>query len=193
MYHAKSSLKITKKQRKELAMCYVGDESLKKSILLIIASLVDFTIMSNVDVRIMKYVLFLGKTETRKTPTGTFHRIFVNPKAKRLMKTKRGLLLMYAVLAHEIGHIRHYEKAMQAMKEEDFTLKFKLQAEVEADKYAHAMLAGIFTNPAEILLAQAAYAFEKSLRNKNATSADIEKAQLFHAARKNALLHINKT
>ncbi|HMN19602.1 MAG TPA: hypothetical protein PKA31_03345 [Candidatus Moranbacteria bacterium] len=130
--------------------------------------LIDIEELENVEMRFIKYAPFMARTEGRQTHRGTFFRIFINHATYKIIRTRRGMRLIYAELAHEIGHVMHHKKNLVYLEKEQ-SPEEKLVAEKGADEYALLMLSKIFPDPKEVLLEQSFHALKASLLNKNAS------------------------
>jgi hypothetical protein len=164
-------------------MYYVGNADLKRTLKKMLDNLLASESIGPLEFRLIKGEYFLGNTWI----AGKRHRIVINHRIGRMIKTKRGLARAYAVLAHEIGHVLHVKGLSEKpVKDKDFTTEFRVSAEKEADRHAIRLLAKIYPNPKEIILEQIAYAHRISLRHAKEKN-NIELANIFAYGRKNAL------
>lgn len=171
--------------RKGLGVSYVGDVSLREQVRGIINHLMEGEEKFPVNFRFIENYLPIATT----VYCGDRHRIFMDyKKAKRLVRTQRGIARIYAVMAHEIGHMYHHApKAGADFCEADFTLEFRLEAERAADQHALRMLMRIYPNAREILLEQINNAYKVSIKIKGAKPEDIELATAFVETRRAGL------
>jgi len=164
-------------------MYYVGNADLKRTVKEMLDRLLAGESIGPVEFRLIKGELFLGNTWI----VGNRHRIIINHRIGRMIKSKRGLARAYAVLAHEVGHVMHVNGlAEKPVKEEDFTTEFRVAAEKGADRRALRLLAKIYPNPKEIILEQIAYAHRISLKYAKEKEA-LELAEIFAHGRNNGL------
>lgn len=166
-----------------IVMYYVGTANLKRTLQEMLDRLLAGESIGPIEFRLIKREFFLGNTWI----AGNRHRIVINHRIGRMIKTKRGLARAYAVLAHEVGHVMHVNGLVEkAVREEDITTEFRVMAEKEADRHALRLLAKIYPNPKEIILEQIAYAHRISLKHAKEKN-NIELANIFAYGRKNAL------
>lgn len=165
-------------------MNYVGNADLKRTVKEMLDKLLTGESIGPIEFRLIKREYFLGNTWI----AGNRHRIVINHRIGRMMKTKRGLARAYAILAHEVGHVMHVNGLVdKPVKEEDFTNEFRVSAEKEADRHAIRLLAKIYPNPKEIILEQIAYAHRISHKYAKKKEA-LELAEIFAHGRNNGLI-----
>lgn len=142
-------------------MRYVGDESLKNALGLMIDKLLSGETPFKINFRIVQRVYFLGQTWI----AGNDHRVVINQQLGKIIRTNRGLRRAYAVLGHEIGHVLYHNDCLKNGMEIKTDLESLVSAEKEADKHAMRMLGKIYPDPKEILLDQISYALKISLKH----------------------------
>jgi hypothetical protein len=112
------------------------------------------------------------------------HLIFINIKAKEMIKDRVGRQILNATLAHEIGHIVDTKKNDYYFDE---SLSFRLEAEVRADRMALIMLRNIYKHPEEPLAKQIKFAMNTMLSLDNADPDKLDLAKKIFKKRKEAL------
>lgn len=121
------------------------------------------------------------------------HFIFINAEVKEMLKNEDGKEIVYAVLAHEIGHIVDTRKNNYCYEEPlknyscDYSLEQRLKYEVQADEIALVLLREIYSNPKEILFKQICFVMDNMLAYKNIKPASLDLAKMIFEARKNAI------
>lgn len=104
--------------------------------------------------------------------------------SKELLQNEEGRNILYATLAHEIGHIDDTKKTKYHYEN---TLEWSLDAEIKADQLALVLLKRIFSNPREIMMKQIIRALDKNL-NITASQANVDLGVAIYKARRKALL-----
>jgi len=159
----------------------VSDPDLEKSISEIIDQLLGSG--SKIKIVICEYIIPLGISSTGPSS----NMILISTKSKELLKSEEGKSIVYATIAHEIGHIMF-------MKQTDYhyedTMEYKIKSEIEADKVALSLLKNIYDNPKEIMLKQMNRAFNKMLDIENVDKQKMDLAIAFKEERTKALMGI---
>jgi hypothetical protein len=157
----------------------IQDQDMEKSILAIMNHLLGPE--ANTRICLCENIIPLAMTLTGPNQT----MICVNPnESKALLQNEEGKYIVYATLAHEIGHI-HFAKKTNFHYED--TVAWTLETEVRADEIALDLMQKIFKNPREILLRQIDRALGKMFKIKT-TQEKIDLAVAIHEARKKALI-----
>lgn len=157
----------------------IKDQDMEKSILTIMNHLVGPG--KNIRICLCENIIPLAMTLTGPNQT----MICVNlDESKALLQAEEGKNIVYATLAHEIGHIHFAQKTNFHFED---TVAWTLKTEVSVDEIALALMQKIFKNPHEILLQQIDRAFNKMFKIKT-TQEKIDLAVAIHEARRNALM-----
>lgn len=138
----------------------IDDLELEKAILGIMNQLHKQEEVSKIDIVLVKDMVNLGLTiidKDKERHWGTcrsFSHILVNIKVKTMLENEDEKDIVYAILAHEIGHIMSMEDKYFEIEE---TAGCILEWEIESDKKALMLLGNIYDNPKDILLKQINY------------------------------------
>lgn len=123
------------------------------------------------------------------------HFIFINTKAKEMLKNEEGKEIIYAVLAHEIGHIVDIRKNNYCYTDSlnkhhgNDPLELRIRSEVKADEIALVLLEKIYSNPKEILSKQICFVINNMLSYKDSTLEELNLAKIICAERSEALAY----
>jgi hypothetical protein len=151
----------------------VNDPELEKSILAMVNQLIEPEAASKIDFVLVKDMPFLGLTVVdtdKERHWGTcrsYSHILINIKVKTMLENDEGKDIVYAILAHEIGHTMTCEdKYFEGEEMEHYYMEpCFLEWEIESDKKALILLKNIYDNPKEILLKQINYVLKNMYKN----------------------------
>lgn len=113
--------------------------------------------------------------------------LIISTKAADLLQSEEGRQIVYATLAHEIGHIVFTKKTDYHYED---TMEYKIKHEIEADRIALGLLKIIYDNPKDILLKQINRAFNKMTDIENVDPVKMDLAIAFKEEREKALQHL---
>lgn len=184
-------------------MGFVNDTELEASIRGMIIRLLDHDLASSIDFRLLDYkdpdfpfrmqVWFDGPSR---------HLIVIHSAAREMLSSKEGEEIVFAALAHEIGHVidirkigftgfyalgPHLQKAPAYLRKLidpmlphlQFFFGFWPQAECRADGYAAVFLARVYSNPTEVMARQARFALGNSLPKETSSCYSRFQARVF--------------
>jgi len=158
-------------------MDFIRDCELEKRVETIINQLLTPEASSKINFGIVKNADFIS----RLFISYKNHILAVNAKIKMLLGNEDCKRIVYADIAHEIGHVA--DQYYTGFK----VLESKPDSEILADGFALPLLAKVYTNPREVMLQQIAHALHATLSDKNSTSGEIIFAKEIAEARTRAL------
>lgn len=135
----------------------VEDPELEKAILAIMNRLIEPEAAAKIDLVIVKEMPAMGLAiidSDKERHWGTcrsYSHILINIKVKIMLENDDGKDIVYATLAHEIGHTMTCEDKYFEGEEKQL---YNLEWESASDKKALLLLTNIYENPKEILLKQ---------------------------------------
>lgn len=110
--------------------------------------------------------------------------LLINIKAKELLRNRKDKKLLYATLAHEIGHIKDTQETGLDFEK---TIDLRVKKELRADEIAISLLEKIYQNPKEIMLKQIDFALSATLNCDFASQEEIEFDKIVAKERKQAI------
>ncbi len=159
----------------------IRDPDFEKSISEMVYQLAGPELASKIIITLIDNVACLGSFEVN--PELGKGIILVNVKAKEMLLPEEGRKIVYAMLAHEVAHIKNCLEGIAYSAIDLFT-----KTELEADKGALIFLEKIYENPRDVLLMQIAFSLNAGLTCAYATDADKKLTSALATKRREALL-----
>lgn len=168
----------------------INDTELQKSLSEIIYQLAEKELASKITIMLKDDVGYIGAFGVSfKAREGI---IIINIKAKKMLQSKKDRHIVYAVLSHEIGHIKHCleneELYLKLKKGKDSFVEIGVGEELAADKEALVFLKKIYQEPKKILLRQIKFAVNAVMQCDYATEEDRKTTRILAKKRREALL-----